>query len=734
MPRTLVAALLVVLTTTILVRNLALDSPVMGGDEYAYFAAAQTFPDSAQRHLNDPYLQSIYSPVFAAYGRVLFSLSDRPELLLKALNTVCFALTTLLFLRLIKTLGGVEASPMSAAVFLLLPISAYTAYFMPETTYGFLFALLTWCVVGLLPAHLLSGAVLSGAVVGTMLLVKPHALAIVLAMLLTLGALLIAPLAFRPARRTALAGLSLFIFSTYLALVCVNTLLIHHLQLHPLAFVGGFYEPFLSQTVSVTSWLGRARQILGILGGHLIVFGALLAPAVALGAGQLRGLYARQPAPAAADPVHGRALFVLISFAAFATLFTVGMTANYTAHVVQDTPSEYLRLHGRYYSFVIPLYLILYFGVSRGDKRVSMSDAWIRAGALAGCVMAALLYYLLGKRQIYPFDYPEAFVFSSWHGHPRVALAGIAIAVISYGLILWRGRPALFLYPLLLLTIFSLSNFEVTIWQYANTALYSTLRADARAMRQLIPPAERDQGLVVGSERYGSMSYFLFNLGSSARVLVRDTGSVLTDADIPAGTQWVLLTDWYRPAFRATTSLSIPQVAFIRVDAGEPAIHESVSSWSGASLQYAFAAGGNIGMLEGFNPPEAFGAWSAVCGAKIVLPVLVEGPVTMSLDAWTIPSNLSQKLVVRFGDSRAEIPLAATRSVAQVDFDLKTPAREIFLVGLVPKREYPWTPPLGVAVAGIDLHRRPVVRGKNRAIPRAIVSSPALSVTDECAR
>src|SRR5207244_3702618 len=133
---------------------LALESPLMSGDEYAYFAAAQTFPDSAERYASDQYLPRIYSPVFAAYGRTFFSLSDRPELLLKALNTICFALTTLLFLRLVKALGGVNASPVCAAVFLLLPISTYTAYFMPETTYAFLFALLTWAVVYLLPTHL----------------------------------------------------------------------------------------------------------------------------------------------------------------------------------------------------------------------------------------------------------------------------------------------------------------------------------------------------------------------------------------------------------------------------------------------------------------------------------------------------------------------------------------------------------------------------------------------------
>jgi phosphoglycerol transferase len=581
--RTRVATILVILTTIILLRNLALESPLMAGDEYAYFAAAQTFPHSAERFAYDPHLPRIYSPVFAAYGRILFSLSDRPELLLKALNTVCFALTTLLFLGLVKTLGGVDASPLSTAVFLLLPISSYTAYFMPETTYAFLFALLTWSVVAFLPTHVFGGAVLSGLLVGTMLLVKPHALALFLAVLLTFGALFISPRAFRPGSRMLLAGVAVFIFSTYATLVCLNAVPTGQFQLDPLTFVGEIYRPYLFQGALQTSWLGRARELPGILCGHLIVFGAVLAPAVALGAGHLRGLYVKQSPPVAADSFRDRNLFALICFTAFATLLTVGMTTNFTAQVAQTAPAEHLRIYGRYYTFVIPLYLILYFGFGQDDKRFSPSDRWIRVGALAGCVMAVLLYYLQGKRIIYPFDYPEAFAFSGWRGRPRAGFAGIAaamsshaaiaVALIGYGLILWRGRRALFLYPLLLLTVFSLSNIEVTAWQHANSVHNAMLGADARAMKQFIPPGERDRGLVVGSEWSGPLAYFLFNLGSSARVLVRDAGSVITDADIPAGARWVLLIDRYQSAFPATTSLRTPQVVFVRVNAAMAANH-----------------------------------------------------------------------------------------------------------------------------------------------------------------
>jgi phosphoglycerol transferase len=449
---------------------------------------------------------------------------------------------------------------------------------MPETTSTFLFALLTWSVVVLLPAHLLTGTVLSGALVGTMLLVKPHALAVFLAVLLTLGALFIAPSAFRPERRTLVGCVTLFMICTYITVVGLNGILTGRLQLHPLMFVGEVYRSYLTQGARLTSWLGQSRLLLGILCGHLIVFGAVLAPAVALGAGHLRGLYVGQPRSVEADLARSRVLFILICFTALVTAVAVAMTTNFTAQTAQMVPLEHLRLHGRYYTFVYPLYLVMYFVFATDGKRLPVSDAWIRAGAVVGCVTASLLYYLQVKRIIYPFDYPEAFAFSAWHGRPRVGItavtltyAGIAAAVISHAVIFWRGRAALFLYPLFLLIVFSISNIGVTAWQHTNSVDNATLRADAHAMKQLIPVGEEDQGLVVGSQWNGPLAYFMFNFRSSARVLVRAAGAVLTDADIPARARWVLLIDRYQPVFRGTISLRTPQVTLMRVNAGESA-------------------------------------------------------------------------------------------------------------------------------------------------------------------
>ena len=576
-PRTSwLAALLVLIPAIILARNLTVENPLLSGDEYAYFAAAETFPHSSERFAVDPFLPRIYSPVFAAYGRVWFALSDRPELLMKVVNTLAFVATMALFLALVRRLSHQEHSQLSLPVFLVLPLSAYTAYFMPEATYACFFACLTWTVVVVLPSHVLGGAVLSGVLVGTMLLIKPHALALFVTVLLTTSTVVIAPSGLRPDRRRVLVGVALFVVSTYVALVCLNGVLSGTLSFHPLTFVGGIYQPYLAGGTSLWSLLGRVRPLLGILGGHLIVFGALLAPAIAMSLFHLHTLYRSRSSVPQADPSRERMLFVLIVFSAFATLSTIGMTANFSTQAELTSPAEHFRLHGRYYSFIIPLYLVLFF-VQPANHHVTSAAPrfWIRLGGLAGCIIAAFLYYLLGKRIIYPFDYPEAFVFSSWHGASRPGLLGSAIAsipyvaiaatIVSYAIIAWKPRRVQIVYPLLLLALFSTSNIGVTAWQRAHSAANARLRSAARTMRENIPLSERHQGLVIGPEWNGPVATFMFNFRSSAHVLVRNPESTISDSDIPADARWVVLIGSYTSAFPGDLVLQTRQISLVRV-------------------------------------------------------------------------------------------------------------------------------------------------------------------------
>jgi phosphoglycerol transferase len=565
-----VAALFAIVLAILLIRNLALGSPVMPGDEYAYFSAGQTFPNPAARFESDPYLPRVYSPVFAAYTSLFFALSNRPEIPLKLFNTILFGLSVLLSVRLLNAIREPGTSRTAPVVFLLLPTSAYTAYFMPESAYALLFMLLSVCLVVLVPARAVMGAAACGAVVGAMLLVKPHAVALVVAVTFALASLLVAPAPLRPERRQAVAALAAFIVAAYAVMVCLNGVLTGTVRLHPLLFVGEIYQPYLAQGVSLATWLGRVRQMVVILGGHVIVFCALLALPLSTGAALLSSLYRGRSGVSPGEVLRERRLFLLICFAGSVAASTLAMTTNFTASAAQTLPTEHLRIHGRYYSFIFPLFLVLYFAAV---DRVARRGWPIRSGAAVGCIAATLLVWLQSKRIINPYDYPEAFAFSAWHGGPRGAVAdallsytAIAAAFAGYAFILWRGRRAAVAYPALLVTVFAISSVSVTAWQRAVSNDTATLRDDARALDDMIRPDEQDRGLVVGSEWNGPIAYFMFNFGSSARVLVSPPDASIPASALPAEARWVVLLGGYHVTFPAGESVRTPRVRLLRID------------------------------------------------------------------------------------------------------------------------------------------------------------------------
>jgi hypothetical protein len=571
-----ITALFVLASTLLLLRNLALDSPLMAGDEYAYYSAAQTFPNPDSRASTDQYLPRIYSPVFAGYGRLLFGFSARPELPMKVLNTLAFILTVLLYLALLRSVGGTGRQALAAALLLVTPISSYTAYFMPESTYGLFFALLACIVVVLCPVRLLLGAALAGAVVGTMLLVKPHALALLAAVTLALLAQAVAPRAVRPPIPRLLSAIGVFLVCSYVTLVVLNTALSGQQQFHPLLFVGPVYQQSLAAGASPRSWLQDSRELASILGGHLIVLGALLSPAIAAGVAHLRRLYA------GVRPASGDArLWMLICFAAVVGVATVAMTTVFTSVAARSWEHSHLRLQARYYSFFLALFFLIYFAPhpDAGSRQGQRHFDWFRASAIAGAASALLLFLVYERRIIYPFDFPEAFVFSSWQGLPgdfaqqtraMVALIAIGATALTYGVLAWTGRRAALAYPALVIALFTVGNVGVSGWQLKSSGDNAALRADAQAARQLIAAGSRDRGVVIGPEWNGPLAYCLFNFQSSPRVLVRDPSTALTQADVPAGAHWVLLLGRYRSQLQITPMWQTGQIAFLDLAARLP--------------------------------------------------------------------------------------------------------------------------------------------------------------------
>ena len=341
------------------------------------------------------------------------------------------------------------------------------------------------------------------------------------------------------------------------------------MQFDPLLFVGPVYQRSLAAGAAPLEWLRNTRELASIFGGHAIVLGALLAPAIAAAAAHVRRLYADSLQPRQTREAR---LWLLICFAVFAALTTVAMTAVFTSVVVRTFPHAHLRLQGRYYSFFLSLYFLIFFaapGRNAAEDGARKWD-WVRFGGIAGVCAAVLLVFVHSRRTIYPFDFPEAFIFTSWQGLPgdtaqqaRALFSYLAIAAtaLAYLLLAWRGQRARVIYPALLTALFAFDNVAVSRWQFKSSGDNLALRADARAAAERLAVPGRDRGVVIGPEWNGPLAYYLFNFRSSPRVLVRSADTVLTRADVPADARWMLTVGHYRADFPLTAAWQTSQIA-----------------------------------------------------------------------------------------------------------------------------------------------------------------------------
>jgi phosphoglycerol transferase len=704
----LTAAALAAVVLFLILRNLALTSPVMAGDEYAYYAAAKVFPNSSVAHVNDPLLQKIYSPLFTGLGHLFFMVSATPEALMKVVNSTAFGLTALLFAAL---LWGLDVSPrlqnLGLGLFLVVPLSSYTAYFMPETTYALLFWSLTVAIVFLVPGYTRLGAIVAGGFVGALLLTKPHALAMFFSVIATFAALALAPTSIRPSKRELLSAGVLFTLATYFAMVGLNGLLSRHLDLHPLAFVGAFYRPHLTRGFALSLSWERMWQFLTIAAGHIVLLAVFVTPAVVLSVTWIRDLCSGEAWGEDGGKLQRLRLFVLIAFTLSATALTLAMTVHFTLQVAQLIPTELQRLHGRYYSFIIPLYLAIYLWLVEGVNGRPRLIRHNRLGGFLGVLGAIGMFFVYTKNNIYPWDYPEAFVFSNWHGQAWLAKLAIGVAVAAYTFVFCRGPAFKAGYVTFLAFVWIASNLTVMQWQFEHSRRYGALAESARALKSLIPPTDAMRAIIVGSDRWGLTSYYLFGMmAAPGKVIIRPAGSRLTQGDLNKDTKWVILTDQYDIGFPVEVSLATGRIWLGRTARGDgPALHENVRMWSGKPLSYSFGTGRSSEMLQGFNDPEPWGVWSAVDGARIILPEMITGAVEIRVDGWTVRENLSQPLELRIGDARAPLKLSDRREIASVLLEVDGYHREISLSGLKPYRKHVWERPQGVALVRLEVHR-----------------------------
>jgi phosphoglycerol transferase len=417
----LVPALLALVTCVLVGKAIGLPFPVLASDEFVYAfrskfgwqALAGTdgiLPPAIPNYL---YLR-LFHGVHSFGGNVLDAA--------RALNTLIFALSAFPLYRVAARFMPPGWAALTTLTACAGPTSTYAGYFMPEGLYFLVFWLTIWAFVRYFEQLSLVRLAIVTVHVAALSLVKPHGLMITVCIAFTLPLTAL----FQPQRasfaRLTLSGGGLVI-GWYVVWLALAAALTGELVFSP---TGAAYSS-LVKDVMTSKDLGTSVRLLALVGGrHLASICVLYTLPVALGAfGLLRAIAARKR-PGALDPAVPLALVTLVVLVVLA-----GMSAKLTVETagsVQYATVE--RLHGRYYSFALPLLVMV-----SGSSRRALEAAGFATRAVAALVVLAgggiafwVTQHMPGQ---YVVDFPEVFAMTSDHRLLKLALAANVVAALA---------------------------------------------------------------------------------------------------------------------------------------------------------------------------------------------------------------------------------------------------------------------------------------------------------------
>lgn len=696
----LVLAAAVVLA--ILARGVTIGHPFMAGDEYAYFAHVRMAGRLGDLYAADPQIQRVSNPLFFVLGRLVCSLAGGDgTALLRLVNTVLFVAGCCVCVAFTRPGATDRDRAGLLLVLVLMPLSSYCLYFMPEILYFFLATLLTAVVVrGEGPPH--GGAALAtGALVGALLATKPHAVA--------LGAALAAFIVLEhvrvsgPARGFAgacRAG-ALVAVGTILSLAAVTWL--HQGSRPPETgdLVGRVYHGFIT-----AGFAGRfsVATLMGILVRHLVLDLAVLAVPLLLLARfvvDLRGVDATRDVPPPGSNARGLALWSVLVFAA-----ALLMSVVFTAIVAVSQPAEALRLHGRYYSFALPILLTAWVAAFPAIAARPWFARWA-AGAAALGAACAIGRAALGERagELYPWDYPELMGMSRWPalGWPATVLpwAVSAAAALAAVVIAWQPRTSLWATGTLLVATFVAGQVNVWRWHSDHARTQGRIADEARAVALLLGPDDR--GVVVGEQRYGRMASALFGVGSGCGAVTLPALSTITSEALPPDATWVLLADRFAMDVPYEAVVEGRETTFYRLrPLGASGRREEVVGWGGGTLAVSAAAADEPSRFVGFKAREGWGRWSVLPVSRIHLPVHVAGKVVLRFSGW-VATPTPQRLTIGLGTGLATVEVGSIPGTVGVPIDTGPGGAVLTFRGVEPQRANPWDVPLTLAVQRVEI-------------------------------
>ncbi len=664
---------LLLIFTYLMFRNTGL-YPVVFGDEWSYSSFARLMP------LREAPIPSyLYLWLFGASNACGAAFLDCA----RGLNSVLFLAAAVPIYAVARRLAPAPAALAVALLAVLGPVNSYTASFMPEASYFLGFWLLSWAALGAAERPGAGAALLCGALLGLMVLVKVHALFLLPGLMLFLlygAARGAGPAPARLGRGLAHAGLAAA------AALATRFGLGYLLAGAPsLSLMGSLYAGQQAYSASLRKPLPQLLQMAAEnLGGHAMALALLFGLPLALLLAWLLSPASRR-ADRAAAPL---AVYTLLMLAAL-----LAVTALFTASVAGNGPSETnARLHLRYYDFALPL-LSMLAAARLGGAAAPARLRWGVALALA----AAMLYACLAL--------PAQFTPSTVDGPELRALSKLPALLYGFtalgaaAVLAWAWRPergaALFLFgflPLFTAAGGAVVDHEVRQPRHADAYVLAGLEARAR-----LAPAERAALVVAGADEAGLYKTKFMLDDTAVRLLPVAAGAALPLLALPER-GWLLLVGDYAAPPHAGEVARGAQYRLLRLAA--PA--------GGRRLDFAGPLAPALRRSAGLSGAEPWGRWSD--GALVELEFAAPLPprLLLRLKGRAFGPNAGQDVVARVGGAERRLRLAAQEGELAVQFD--NAGGETLLTLRVPRPTSPKSLGqgddgrlLGIGLSGIDL-------------------------------
>lgn len=688
----------------LILRGMAVMSPLIAGDAYAYFAHSRMAGRFAELYAADPWMQQINNPLFFALGGLSCRMAGGDgTLILRVLHAVLFVGGGGLLAWMIWPAAYPRVRVATLGILLATPLSSYCLCFMPETLYFFLVVILS-VVLARAPAPIGGGAAVgAGLVLGALACTKPHAAAVAVAVALFI---VVEHVRDRGVRGlvSACGAVVAVAVGAAVAWIAINRGFYGALQADARQAVGGIYSTVLARMFSTGLSVSQCGVVLL---RHLLVNASAFAVPLLLMA---RWVFeeTRQPFGRPGGREHTRVVWRLVVWSLAVFVCAVAMSVVFTAREGQTNPAEALRVHGRYYGFAVPIVLAAWVAAYPQISVRSWFPGWAAAAAgLAAACGFGTAACDPGRLTIYPWDYPELLGLSRWVclGWPVAVLPWVLAGVIAMAAVLIAIRPGWTLWTVgtTMLCLFVAGHYNVWRWQSASVADQGLITMEARAVATLLPPSSRDRGLVVGAHRYGTMAFALYGLMANNRVLHRPELSVLTRRDLPADVEWILTTDPIAVDMPCSAVIAGQKTTFFR-------LLPFASGEAGDPIVISAADGSEPVAFVGFNAAEQRCRWSALPVASLMLPRHVAGAVTVRMRCYAARPD-PQQLVFTLGSGTATLPVDGTSRLHEFEIDAGAGGAVVTLRGIEPLRANPWAPPRGVALERLEIEPRQPDRG-----------------------